>query len=262
MIDTNNPPKFQEGNYEKLELESGTAYKLRICGVNACGLGPWSDVAAFKTCVPGFPAAPAAIKIVKSSEGGASVTWEAPQGSAEILDYSVYLAVKTRAQNPSTNALAFIRVYNGAQNSCTIPSSQLSQAHIDTKQKPAIIFRIAARNSKGAGPATQVRWLQDTNAAAPPAAATTATTATTNASSATAAPATTTPTTPATPVTPATPATVVASSTAVATTTASATTTATTTTTVTTTTTTTTTQNTSTANSAAPSPSAPSMNSS
>lgn len=167
MIDTNNPPKFQEGNYEKLDLESGTPYKLRICGVNACGLGPWSDVAVFKTCVPGYPAAPAAIKIVKSEGGGASVTWQAPQGSAEILEYQVYLAVKARAQNASSNALAFIRVYAGPQNSCTIPSSQLSQALIDTKQKPAIIFRIAARNSKGHGPATQVRWLQDATTTTP-----------------------------------------------------------------------------------------------
>lgn len=141
---------------------------MRICGVNACGLGPWSDIAVFKTCVPGFPAAPSSIKIVKSPEGGVSVTWESPPGSEEILDYNVYLAVKSRPQNAATNALTFIRVYNGPQNSCTVPSSQLSQAYIDTKQKPSIIFRIAARNSKGAGPATQVRWLQD-----PPAPATT-----------------------------------------------------------------------------------------
>ncbi|KAL0181156.1 hypothetical protein M9458_023562, partial [Cirrhinus mrigala] len=36
----------------------------------------------------------------------------------------------------------------------------LSNAHIDYTTKPAIIFRIAARNEKGYGPATQVRWLQ------------------------------------------------------------------------------------------------------
>lgn len=232
MIDTNNPPKFKEGSYEKLELEPGTAYKLRICGVNACGLGPWSDVAAFKTCVPGFPAAPAAIKIVKCPEGGAAVNWEAPLGSAEILEYSVYLAVKARAERAAPNALAFIRVYNGPQNSCTVPQSQLSQAYIDTKQKPAIIFRIAARNNKGSGPATQVRWLQETssaNASAPPAAAAspatpatpatpasslTPSTLTTTAATTTQAPATQTtsnptaasttsiPTTPATPTTP------------------------------------------------------------
>ena len=54
-----------------------------------------------------------------------------------------------------------MRVYCGASNQCTVLTSQLSSAHVDTSNKPAIIFRIAARNEKGYGPATQVRWLQD-----------------------------------------------------------------------------------------------------
>lgn len=184
MIDTNNPPKFQDRGYEKVVLESGSSYKLRICAVNACGLGPWSEVAAFKTCVPGYPAAPAAIKICRNSESGASITWEAPQGNSDIIEYSVYLAVKARPQNTSQNAVPFIKVYAGPQNACTVPSSQLSQALIDTKQKASIIFRIAARNSKGVGPATQVRWLQEP--VVPPAPASSATTP--NSSSATSKP--------------------------------------------------------------------------
>ena len=31
----------------------------------------------------------------------------------------------------------------------------------ESSNKPAVIFRIAAKNKKGYGPATQVRWLQD-----------------------------------------------------------------------------------------------------
>ena len=38
---------------KKACLESGTAYKFRVAGINVCGRGPYSDVAAFKTCVPG-----------------------------------------------------------------------------------------------------------------------------------------------------------------------------------------------------------------
>ena len=38
---------------KKMSLESGTAYKFRVAGINVCGRGPYSDVAAFKTCVPG-----------------------------------------------------------------------------------------------------------------------------------------------------------------------------------------------------------------
>ena len=59
--------------------------------------------------------------------------------------------------------MAFVRVYGGVLAECFVNASQLLQAHLDTSSssKPAIIFRIAARNERGYGPATQVRWLQD-----------------------------------------------------------------------------------------------------
>lgn len=54
------PPAMQ-----KVELQPGKAYKFRVCGINSCGSGQFSDVAAFKTCMPGFPGAPSAIRISK-----------------------------------------------------------------------------------------------------------------------------------------------------------------------------------------------------
>ena len=56
--------------------------------------------------------------------------------------------------------MAFMRVYCGPNPACLVPAGSLASAHIDHSTKPAIIFRIAARNDKGYGPATQVRWLQ------------------------------------------------------------------------------------------------------
>merc|ERR1712203_1170599 len=73
-------------------------------------------------------------------------------------------AAKTVSSSP--NQLAFVRVFCGPQAQCVVPNSNLAAAHIDTTTKPAIIFRIAARNDKGYGPATQVRWLQDANSPA------------------------------------------------------------------------------------------------
>ncbi|XP_077001661.1 host cell factor 1 isoform X2 [Tamandua tetradactyla] len=153
---------------KKQELQPGTAYKFRVAGINACGRGPFSEISAFKTCLPGFPGAPCAIKISKSPDG-AHLTWEPPSvTSGKIIEYSVYLAIQSsQAGNEpksSTPAqLAFMRVYCGPSPSCLVQSSSLSNAHIDYTTKPAIIFRIAARNEKGYGPATQVRWLQETS---------------------------------------------------------------------------------------------------
>nr|XP_046240641.1 host cell factor 1a isoform X2 [Scatophagus argus] len=150
---------------KKMELQPGTAYKFRVAGINACGRGAFSEISAFKTCLPGFPGAPCAIKISKSSDG-AHLTWEPPSvTSGKIIEYSVYLAIQsnqTAEAKASTPAqLAFMRVYCGPNPSCLVQSSSLSNAHIDYTTKPAIIFRIAARNEKGYGPATQVRWLQE-----------------------------------------------------------------------------------------------------
>uniref|UniRef100_A0A914EFK1 Fibronectin type-III domain-containing protein n=1 Tax=Acrobeloides nanus TaxID=290746 RepID=A0A914EFK1_9BILA len=155
---------------QKAELEPGTVYKFRVAGLNALGRGPWSTVTGFKyvpiekrkTMVPGFPGAPSSIRISKGPDG-AQLTWEPPVntgGSTRITEYSVYLAVRG-GTSESDAQLAFVRVYVGPEPRCVVPQANLQAAHVDSSPKPAIIFRIAARNEKGYGPATQVRWLQE-----------------------------------------------------------------------------------------------------
>lgn len=155
-------------NKLKIDIQPGTAYKLRIAAINTCGRGEWSEISAFKTCLPGYPGAPSAIKITKAPDG-ASLTWEAPPSSSgKILEYSVCLAIKNRdgtpqSPKPTTTSLNFVRVYCGPHNAAVVSHESLGAALIDRTNKPAIIFRIAARNEKGYGPATQVRWLQDSS---------------------------------------------------------------------------------------------------
>ncbi|XP_066900936.1 host cell factor 2-like [Halyomorpha halys] len=105
----------------------------------------------------GLPAAPSSVKISKCAEG-AHISWSPPPSEgAPIISYSVSLAVR----HSVPESMGFVRVYLGPNTQAIIPNLALQEAKIDTSSKPAIIFRIAARNKVGFGPATQVRWLQE-----------------------------------------------------------------------------------------------------
>ena len=96
---------------------------------------------------------------------GAHLSWEAPSNTAgNVSEYSVYLAIRSQSSSQSDEKpvagltsttsstpvqLAFVRVYCGAQPTCTVSTATLQSAHIDFSTKPAIIFRIAAKNDKG-----------------------------------------------------------------------------------------------------------------
>ena len=89
LLDSSSPSCDKKVICLQVDLQPGTAYKFRVAGINACGRGGWSEVSAFKTCLPGFPGAPSAIKISKSGDG-AHLSWEPPSTSTgDIIEYSV-----------------------------------------------------------------------------------------------------------------------------------------------------------------------------
>ncbi|KAJ8947106.1 hypothetical protein NQ318_002465 [Aromia moschata] len=97
-------------NFPRINLEPGTAWVPAWRLSTRVGRGEWSEVSAFKTCLPGFPGAPSAIKIAKSGDG-AHLSWEPPSANqGEILEYSVYLAVRERKNriHPSVSIRARI----------------------------------------------------------------------------------------------------------------------------------------------------------
>ncbi|XP_074553929.1 host cell factor 2 isoform X2 [Halichoeres trimaculatus] len=150
---------------EKQELSPGQTYRFRVAGINCFGQGDFSPVSEFKTCQPGFPGAPSAVRITKGTDS-VHITWEPPTStSGRILEYSMYLAVKKNRSSSSERPgqMAFIRIYRGTKMSCSVSSSHLDNAHIDSSasNRPAVVFRIAAKNEQGYGPATQIRWIQD-----------------------------------------------------------------------------------------------------
>ncbi|XP_059182041.1 host cell factor 2 [Centropristis striata] len=157
-------PQDYQGR-EKQELAPGLTYRFRVAGINYFDQGDFSPVSEFKTCQPGFPGAPSAVTITKANDS-VHITWEAPPSpSGRILEYSMYMAVRksrsTSSERPGQ--MAFIRIYRGTKMSCMVSSTQLDNAQIDcsASNRPAVVFRIAAKNEQGYGPATQIRWIQD-----------------------------------------------------------------------------------------------------
>nr|XP_021496621.1 host cell factor 2 isoform X4 [Meriones unguiculatus] len=149
---------------KKQDLVPGTVYKFRVAAINGCGIGPFSKISEFKTCIPGFPGAPSTVRISKNVEG-IHLSWEPPTSpSGNILEYSAYLAIRTAQVQDNPSQLVFMRIYCGLKTSCIVTTGQLANAHIDYTSRPAIVFRISAKNEKGYGPATQVRWLQEIKA--------------------------------------------------------------------------------------------------
>ncbi|KAF1578085.1 UNVERIFIED_CONTAM: Host cell factor 2, partial [Eudyptes pachyrhynchus] len=145
---------------KKQDLFPGTVYRFRVAAINGCGVGPFSKVSEFKTCVPGFPGAPSTVKITKSVDC-IHLSWEPPASpSGNILEYSAYLAIRSTQLQENPSQLVFMRIYCGLKTSCIVTAAQLSNAHVDYTSRPAIVFRISAKNERGYGPATQVRWLQ------------------------------------------------------------------------------------------------------
>ncbi|KAK9400017.1 host cell factor 2 [Crotalus adamanteus] len=147
--------------FKKQDLAPGTLYRFRVAAINGCGVGPFSKISEFKTCIPGFPGAPSIVKISKSADC-IHLSWEPPVSpSGNILEYSAYLAIRTTQLHENPNQLMFMKIYCGLKTSCTVTAAQLANAHVDHTSKPAIVFRISAKNERGYGPATQVRWLQE-----------------------------------------------------------------------------------------------------
>ena len=72
---------------QRVELLPGKAYKFRVCGINSCGPGGFSEMAAFKTCMPGFPGAPSAIRISKVKWNSRKRSWDHKLMSLSHTEY-------------------------------------------------------------------------------------------------------------------------------------------------------------------------------
>ncbi|GAB0098410.1 Host cell factor [Sergentomyia squamirostris] len=144
----------------RIPLENGVSYRIRVAAINGCGRGEWSKPV---TLTHGLPGPPTNIRVMKTASG-ACLAWEVPPGSEpDILDYSVYLGVQPKgpAKPASVANIPFVKVYCGRDKTCLVSNRSLGTAFIDRTSKPSILFRINARNNNGASRPTQIRWIQE-----------------------------------------------------------------------------------------------------
>nr|XP_034307727.1 host cell factor 1-like [Crassostrea gigas] len=100
-----------------------------MAGINACGLGAFSEISAFKTGLHRYPGVPSA------TTKGVPLSLEPPQNTAgKIIETSVYLAFRNAPahvdQRPGAPAqLAFVRLHCVPILTCTVTVVSLASAH-------------------------------------------------------------------------------------------------------------------------------------
>ena len=109
------------------------------------------------TSVSGLPDSVFGVKISKNAEG-VEISWNS---SENANDYGLYLAVNPTVRQSNASKYTFIHVYGGTEPKCRLAKKQLENALIEKSPRPAVVFRIVARNAKGFSNAIQVNWLQD-----------------------------------------------------------------------------------------------------
>uniref|UniRef100_A0A5S6QX48 Fibronectin type-III domain-containing protein n=1 Tax=Trichuris muris TaxID=70415 RepID=A0A5S6QX48_TRIMR len=143
---------------KKVMLESSTVYRFRVAASNGCGIGPWSEIACFKTHTVGFPSPPQAVK-VNSQSDGVFVVWEPPANPyGTVNEYSVFVAAMTSSSVGIPLRLTFSRAYMGNQRNCLVSVSFLDQICKGRRTDTVFIFRVAAKNERGYGSSTQATF--------------------------------------------------------------------------------------------------------
>lgn len=128
-------------NFEKQELQSDTVYEVRVCALNSCGMGPWSQTYEFKTLKKFEIDAENCTKVsILKTLGGIHLNWNLINPRNVTGNFSfVILMLK---DNPG-GAPFFDEIYSGEENECSILTETLQTAHyFSENNKLAVLFRI------------------------------------------------------------------------------------------------------------------------
>ncbi|XP_049807198.1 host cell factor homolog hcf-1-like [Schistocerca nitens] len=113
-----------------------------------------------------LPGKPSCIKLLMT-DNGIQLCWDSPE-KEKVREYGVYMAVRGPSSQVSgedksnicvSDELQYVCIYKGARNKCAITKEHVSSAYLHKTDNYGFIFRIAAKNERGYGPAIPVKWV-------------------------------------------------------------------------------------------------------
>lgn len=159
-------PQDYQGR-EKQELATGQTYRFRVAGINYFGQGDFSPVSEFKTCQPGFPGAPSAVKITKVTHS-IKKYWCKDQENWKmyLMCFSVSFACRPLIQSTSLGRLLHLHRAGSWSIPCTWQWGRAAHPlRIGRVRWRSSGYTVAPRPPARSVPAT---WTTRTSTALPP----------------------------------------------------------------------------------------------
>ena len=149
---------FEDENDASSEvpLAKASNYEIRIRGENALGSGPWTQT-NFKTVVPGLPSSPVDVDINVKDRDFINLKWNSVDAGKADVQFCIFIATRAVQKNAAKNVV-WKKIWMNRECKATIARNDSNCVNMLIENGKTAQFRIAAKNSKGFGPATQIKF--------------------------------------------------------------------------------------------------------
>lgn len=149
---------FEDENDASSEvpLAKASSYEVRIRGENALGPGTWTQT-SFKTVVPGLPSSPVDVDINVKDRELIHLSWSSVDAGRADVQFCIFIATRAVQKNAAKNVV-WKKIWVGRECRATIARNDSNCKNMLVENGKTAQFRIAAKNSKGFGPATQIKF--------------------------------------------------------------------------------------------------------
>ena len=138
-------------------LAKATSYDVRVRAENNLGYGPW-NMTSFKTQVPGLPASPTDVEIeTQNNHRNISIKWKSVDSKSPEIQFCIFLATRAK-QNNAAKSLVWRQIWIGKECSAILNRENDKMKNMLIENGKTVKFRVAAKNTKGFGPAQEIKF--------------------------------------------------------------------------------------------------------